>query len=304
VNSPRNYHHCNFGHGTVCTCKSFNPKAEIHGCQGCPDFKESGEDDHARQRHLLFHVMPVAGNDMWRRNCDHLIRNISIFNGRRLCGIVTQSNGEKYEYDPPSAVRSYLADHDFDFFEVPNSLSLREYVTWETLWDGIAYRADSSDIAFRCHTKGVTKPERAAVRLWTDLLYEWLLDYLPAVEASLEDHPVTGVLQKFGRHFTGTRAQWFYSGSFYWVRVRDTFALRGPSKIERRWHGVESWPGVVWPREVAGCLHDPYILHETNAYAEDQMREVIIPFFERWKQTQSGSACPNNGQIHSLNSLS
>jgi hypothetical protein len=237
-----------------------------------------------RRRHLLFHVMPVAGTPIWRLNCDHLIARMRVFTGQRICGIVTASNRCKRPLDPPEAVREYLSPHGFEFIEVPNDYRLREVVTWEPMWDRLD--ATDRDLIFYCHSKGATKPYNPGTvcHSWGRVMYEVLLGYLPAMERLLTTYPIVGLFPQTGRHFANSRSQWHYSGSFYWMRAAEALGRKGPEKIDKTWFGVESWPGLVYPPDEIGCPHDPRETAGLDMYQMESWRDKILPMIARWKQ--------------------
>lgn len=219
------------------------------------------EADQVR-RHLLYHILPVANNGTWQRNLDQLRVRLPLFDGRKVIAICQAdgnvirdetTNRGRFELDPPGAVMEYLEGTGCEFLTVENDPTLREVKTWPALWSRLAEFADTSDVVFYAHAKGVTRPRRLELNdLWTRILYASLLDYWPLVQEALSDHPVAGSFKRVGCPTQGSRAAWVYAGGFYWCRVFE--ALRWASNIESEWYGSESWPGLHF--DGACIFHD------------------------------------------------
>jgi hypothetical protein len=121
VNVPgqvRNWHMCKKGHGTVCPCGA---------CRTCGDYEASEEEDPEPRRHLLFHLLPVAGNGCWQRNLDQLKWRMPLFTGRKVIAVCvsqtftdTNTGRGTFSLDPPEAVAEYLAGTGCEIITVPN----------------------------------------------------------------------------------------------------------------------------------------------------------------------------------------
>src|SRR6185437_13066542 len=236
----RDWRQCEKGHGVICSCMQ---------CRTCVDF----EPDHAeyfgsvKRRHLLYHLLPVAGNGVWQRGIDQLRLRWDLFTGRRIVAIMTGppiktqgSNPRLAELDSPSVVRSYLPSN-CEVIEVQNDPSRWEAASWPHLWSHILHDSDAEDAVLYCHAKGVTRPAIIAhefggtAQNWANLLYTLNLDYWPLVEAQLRRHPIVGAFRKGGHFFQAAgltsagmaASAWHYSGNFWWVRAGD-FRHRWP----------------------------------------------------------------------------
>src|SRR5262245_34596535 len=220
------------------------------GCQTCPDYRVPPNP--RAVRHLLYHVLPVAGNGTWQRNLDQLLARIGHFNGRRVMAISTRRGEQGPPLDPPDAVREYLQGHDVETFSRPNDPKLREVATWKALWARVPWTDDPYHSVFYAHAKGVTHPVNPGVTVhrWATLQYETCLDYLPLVDAALERFPIAG---SFLRHYPLAGSTWHYSGAFFWVRLRDATSER-VRMVPRTWCGNEAWPGQHWPVDQAATL--------------------------------------------------
>lgn len=235
------------------------------------------------RRHLLYHVLPVAGNGTWQRNIDQIKARLPLFNGRKIIAVCTDSDGP-IRLDNPAAVAEMLRDTDCEFIYEPNSRPLREVQTWRPLWAHLEKFADTDDVVFYAHAKGVTRPVNPGVTVheWTRMAYASLLDFWPAVEESLGYFPVTGSFKKVGFGFPGSKSAWHYSGSFFWSRCREVFLDGRWKAIDGREWGNEAWPGLHFSAEQAGCIFKAGTVPSLDMYNGDLVFKSVIPEFREW----------------------
>lgn len=201
-------------------------------------------------RHLLYHVYPVSGNGVWQRNVFELRQRLRLFDGHKTVAIMT---GEGLDH--PSFVMARLPE--CEFIELPNDPKLREVKSWGPLWWSLMPHVYADDVVFYAHTKGVTRPDDPNIRAWTRIMYESLLDYWPVVEEILSRRLIAGSFKCLGRGFAESKSTWHYAGGFYWARVDAALFNDSWRNIDRIWYGSESWPGISYSPEQAGCVfHD------------------------------------------------
>ena len=252
-------------------------------CQGCPDRTAAPPAAPASfapaRRHLLYHVWPVARNGTWQRNLDQLAARLPLFDGRRVIAVATGGGA-----DPPDAVREHLRGAGCEFIEVPNDPGLREVATWRPLWDRLADLADTDDVVFYAHAKGVTRPFNPGVTVheWARILYSSLLDFWPVVDDLLRRHPIAGSFKKIGHGFQGSKSAWHYSGAFFWVRLREALAYSRADTIDGRWWGSEAWPGLHWRPEEAGCVFQEGRVPTLDLYSPDVLFRRVVQEFRDW----------------------
>lgn len=237
------------------------------------------------RRHLLYHLLPVNGNGVWQWNLDQLKTRIELFDGRRVIAVATGMVGGG-TLDTPDAVREYLGDMHCEIVEVPNDPRLREVASWPLLWRRVADLADTDDVVFYGHAKGVTRPWNPGVTVhtWTRLAYASLLDYWPIVARTLGAHPLAGSFLKVGRGFRGSRSIFHYSGSFFWGRLRDLFHGDRLAEVDQNWWGTESWPGRHFTPEQAGCVfHEGKVPH-LDLYNPGYVVSKVLPLFREWSE--------------------
>lgn len=270
--SSKDWRNCNKGHGTVCPCGK---------CHGCKDYENDEPDG---SNHLLMHVMPVKWNNVWQRSIDQVKMRLSMFDGRKVIACVTKSAATTMELDGPDAVREYVHGTGIEVIEVENNKSLREVATWPKLWNVVEQFKNTQDRVFYCHAKGVTRPWNPGVTVhpWARLLWGGNLHSRSMVKHSLEQFPITGMFKKVGWGFGGSKSSWHYSGSFFWIRCEEAFKFDRVRRIDNYWWGNESWPGIHFPPEHAGCLFLEGRVPSLNMYAWNYATQVALPEFEKW----------------------
>jgi hypothetical protein len=209
-------------------------------------------------RNLLYHVCPLAANDVWRQNVRQLLRRIDLFNGRRVIAIATGGNLES-----AGAVETLFADRGCQLLHVTNDPQLREVVTFLPLLEAIA-DADPNQATFYAHTKGnSTAVNMEGARRWRNLMYHALLDRWPECLADLSQDNIALV----GTHFMhwqprrspfptrlDNRYHWIFAGTFFWFRHDRVFASPHWREVPRDRYGAEAWPGQMFPPADGVCV--------------------------------------------------
>jgi len=255
------------------------------------------------QSHILYHVMPLSGESewVWRRHCDWLRSVRHTFNGRLIVGIVTPGQNDAWTYSPPEAVREALCGLGAEFIEAPNDTGggnrkharggKGEGVLFPQML-GALKTSDPDHVAFYGHCKGVTRPQSlpdAAIHKWAVAMFDCLFRNHDQAIAALDTHGVCGSLRMPGGYKDGgpgIGSNWFYSGTFFAIRLADTFA-RNWEKIPTHYGCVEQWPQLNFDRATqAACL---FLDNVHNLYDETYWQTTITPAFEQWKQEHGTS---------------
>lgn len=241
------------------------------------------------KRHLIYHLLPVAGNGVWQRNVNELRARWHLFTGRKIIAVMTggrfkrgKTQGEeqnKFLLVDPLTVERYLPS-DAEVIRIPNDPNLREVTSWEPLWD-MAFRDwDDNDAILYAHAKGVTRQPSPSVAKWTELLYSLALDHMPLTEQLLRRFPIVGSFRRIGKSFAESRSAWHYSGSFFWTRAGDVQQRLANAPIDQRWYGNEAWPGLAYSLAESGVLfksgNADLDLFEPKTWAK------LLPEYEQW----------------------
>jgi hypothetical protein len=260
--------------------------AGVECCRLCPDYAAA-----APPRDLAYYVAPVSGNGVWQRNCAKLLRHWHLFTGRKVIAVATggsvlrdDDRGVKRPcgLDPPDAVRAMFAGGGAEILEIENDPALREAKALVPVFERLESR-EPGRVLFFGHAKGVTRPVNAGVTVhpWADILYDSLLGHWPAVEEVLSRHPLAGSFKKVGHGFQGSASAWHYSGSFCWLRSADLFG-RDWRRVDRRWWGSESYPGLHFSVAEAGVVFHEGRVPSLDLYSMDYLRGTVYPAWERW----------------------
>jgi hypothetical protein len=261
-----------------CTIGKLIPGA--HLCADCNDYVDPLFDpDAGRVRHLLFHLWPVRGSDAWRWHLEQLRARKHLFNGRRICAVVTDGSSE-----PASLVRDLAGDVFDEFLESPNDPARREVATFEALFLRVQSTAPGEAILW-AHSKGVGRNKHPTVRRWTEALYATYCDHWPFVQGLLRQFPVVGAFKKLGCGFEWgqSASTWHYSGSWCWYRSADLFRKPDWRKIDQFWGGIEPYPSLHFPAEEAGCLFWEAAVPAMNLYDAAYWDGTVAPALERWR---------------------
>ncbi len=265
---------CEAGKGVVCRCD----------CNDRCDRFEPDEPDQVppvRRRHLVYHLLPVTGNGSWQRGVDQLRARWGLFTGSKVIAITVGTAGA-HKLDSPDAVREYLPS-DCEVIEVCNDPTLREVVSWIPLWERVLSNASGDDAILYAHAKAVTRQVDPgnSCQWWTSLAYTLHLDHWPVVARQLSRFPITGAFKKLGHGFSASPSSWHYSGTFFWVRSGD-FRDRLWRDVEQTWFGTESWPGLAYHSDEAGCLFLTGTVENLDLYSPDYWTATVRPRYAEW----------------------
>ncbi len=247
-------------------------------CKDCPSFQSPISTE---TKNLLYYLFPISGNGIWQRNLDQLLSRINIFNGKKIVAVSRKSFNTTQTLDHPDCVREYLSGYDVEVLELDNSPKLREVSSWVLLWNQLV---NQPGITLWAHAKGVTRPVNrgTSIHSWSDILYHTSLDYMRLVEQQLSQYPITGSFKKVGKGFKGSKSAFHYSGGFYWLRNFDFFS-RSWFNIDKVWWGTESFPGVHYSVEEAGCLFLEGKVPSLDLYNLKYLNNFVIPELDKWK---------------------
>lgn len=219
------------------------------------------------RRHLLCHIYP-QWSGKWLETVKGLLQRWKLFDGRRVVAIATG-----VECDSPRLVREAFGDDPPEFIELRNVPSLREAASFRQLLE----RVDGEEgITLYLHGKGSTHGHDSSIcHEWREVMLSVCLDHPTLVDCLLTRYPIVGPFKRYNC----LTVPWHYSGSHYWFRNRDVFS-RDWQRIEQLWFGVETWPGIQFASEEAGCL---FCDHAGDLYDEGYWQDTVRPGFRHWQ---------------------
>ena len=273
---------------SVATLPKPSPKKEKYWRSGKPPANPSGPpietvDLSNATRHLTFHVYPVAGYGAWQWNCDQLLKNAKLFNGRRIISVATDK-----ATDSADDVRKYLADFTDEVIEFPNSAKLREVVSWVPMLSKLESLNSPNDVTFSCHAKCVrhrlnpdTAETGSTIFNWAQAMWDTCGNW-DVVRPLLESHATVGSFRRFGSHPSTVNSfgDWHYSGTFYWWRNRDAFR-RDWKRFPQTFFGTEAWPGILFNKDEAAVIVGDNV---NDLYVLKYWQEEIQPMVDEWRQ--------------------
>lgn len=250
------------------------------------------------QSHIIYHIMPLAGETewVWRRHCKWLREVRHNFNGRLIVGIVTPGAGDAWHYCPPVSVMQELEGLNAEFIEAPNdtgNAKNRKRVR-QGIGEGVLFPKmlemlstdDPDQVAFYGHCKGVSRPQAApdsASHIWAEAMFETVFRNHDAAVAALDTHGVCGSFRMPGGYRDGgpgIGSNWFYSGTFFGMRLVDTFRRRW-QYMPTHYGCVEQWPRLNFDKTTqSACL---FFDNVNNLYDDTYWQTTITPAFEKWK---------------------
>lgn len=203
---------------------------------------------------LIYHVGPIGESYKW--NIDQLLKRIHIFRGQKIVAVA-----QGYGFDDFEIVKS-LFPKDVVILPFENNPIIRETATFKPLLNQLT--ANTNEATFYGHTKGITRGKSEAVKLWTEALYKYNLDNVPAVQAMLKKFPVAGCYKRYGKFpKMPQNSVAHYSGTFFWFRNQALFSKPAWEKIHLSRYGTEAYLGTLFKEGEMGCLfaddiRDPY----------------------------------------------
>jgi len=184
---------------------------------------------------------------------------------RHLFGlkIATVTNSDK---DICDLVTQVLVNWGFKVFTVENSPLRETAAFFEHSLPYLLEKADSEDLLYYCHSKGVTYlPESEtgkAVNIWTDLLIKKTLE--EPIPFEDKRYSAFGTL-KIGGSFLPDKLgeQFSYIGTYFWIRISKLISRTFDYSVSKFY--LESLPGQVMSFE-EGYSIPPTITKKDNPY--------------------------------------
>jgi len=228
---------------------------------------------------LMYHIYPIG--DKWMWNLDQLLERISLFNGRKIIGIVVDEKSAT-----PDEVRKYIGSNANEYLIYENHSSQHEMRSFEDQLKELETN-DPNHITFRAHAKGVsnftvkhTRKNKKSDHIidWVEMLYTTNLDNFDLVKEHLTESAMTGSCRKFGQ-FKNDMNKATYSGSFYWFRNCHVFAREWKPKHVKRW-ACEEWPGSLFSKDDTRCL---FLDNVQRLYSAEYWNQKVLPQYKTWK---------------------
>ncbi len=202
-------------------------------------------------RNLIYHVCPLASNDLWRHNVRQLLGRIDVFNGRRIVAINVGDGMES-----PAEVHRAFEGEDYEFFYHENNPQLREVATFRPLLERIA-NVNRDEATFYAHTKGnSTAGSVEGATYWRNGAYHHLLDRAAECSTWLKQFPAVGIHKMtwvaadkdFSPYPSRLRhGRWMFAGTFFWFRNDIIFGHSRCLEVPADRYGAEAYLSGLLP---------------------------------------------------------
>ncbi|MCA9058611.1 MAG: FkbM family methyltransferase, partial [Planctomycetaceae bacterium] len=235
--------------------------------------------DWSPTRHLVFHVYPVG--ELWKWNLDELLRHWSIFDGRKVIGIVHDSSSAT-----PEEVQEYLSGRNCEWVVKSNVPMGKPYCCEsQTFYEMVDLLGGEDDLVYYAHAKGVTSRQASAeiARRWVTEMHHACLDRCDEAFDELRYHGA------YGAFLTDHRPRPVISGTFFWFRLGDALR-RNWRKLRSGYPAIEQWPTDVFPDNV-GCRFDLRNDARISALYSPDAWSLIESRVQRETDVQRMAAC-------------
>jgi hypothetical protein len=231
---------------------TLQPVPSMQTCGTCSDYSPR-QFAPITTRNCIYHVCPLAENDVWRRNVRQLLKRQQVFNGKKVVAIACGPGME-----PPAVVKAEFAGSGFEFLELPNDPELREVATFLPLLEAVA-NTNENEATWFAHTKGnSTTGNREGAMRWRNAMYHHLLDRADECLERLREHAAAGTHKMiYGRperapYPNGFRhGIWMFAGTFFWFRHDQVFTHPKWRDVPCNRYGAEAWlSGLFAPDDV------------------------------------------------------
>lgn len=201
-------------------------------------------------RHLMFHIYPLRGKEWnWHKHIERIREHRAKFNGKVVIGVGVDEQTATIE----EVQRLFDGIHVDHWLRADNN-KLAETLTHVEMLT-LLQTDDPNAIIFRGHTKGVTKTEDAVEQKWADILWAVNID-LASVEDALASHLTCGAMRSQTPLVVEKPGDFFFAGSYYWMRAKEVFERDWTWKERNRWI-VEYVPCHLFTFAESACIfHD------------------------------------------------
>jgi hypothetical protein len=230
------------------------------------------------KRHLIYHVCPLKGNDIWLKNLDQLAKRWSAFDGTKNFAVVQGEGLHDEDVVFGELAGRGMEDGQTLHVTAPNDKRLREVATFMPLLETIR---GLDGCAFYAHTKGnSTKDGVAGATRWRNAMYHHLLGKASECTRRLEDGASMVGTNKMlwtspTEHERRTlprptlrkspyptrldnKFQWMFAGTFFWFRLDRVFSNPRWKDVANDRYGAEAWPGQMFPHDECHSMWDPF----------------------------------------------
>lgn len=225
-------------------------------------------------RHLMFHLYPLRSKEWnWNWHIEQIRKHQDKFNGKIVIGVGVDSKTVTME-----EVKALFDGVRVDHWLRAENNKLAETLTHVEMLT-LLQTDDPNAIIFRAHSKGVTKPRDAVEQKWAEIMWAANMD-LSSIEDALASHGTCGVMRSQTPLVKKKPGDFFFAGSFYWMRAKEVFERDWAWKEDNRWI-VEYVPSHLFSFAESACIfHD---LVPSSVLNQAYFAEHVDPEFAAWE---------------------
>lgn len=182
----------------------------------------------------------------------------------------------KEQQDPIAFLSRYLDVHKIRVFTVPNNPRVGEATTFHALLARIT-NDDNNDYVLYAHSKGLGHPhDSKGVFYWTVMLY--LYNIMKMDHVLYSESSMAGCFISETQFDLLKRANWHFSGSFYWFRP-SALALTNLKQEASDYYVSEKFPSRVCPCLTTGSIVELCRAPDNASLYSETFYQTYFPFF-------------------------
>jgi hypothetical protein len=245
----------------------------------CPLGKWSAYRDEYRPlvnptRSLMFHLYPLRGKEWcWHWHIEQIRKYQDKFNGKIVIGVGVDNKTATME-EVQSLFNGIRVDHWLraDNNKLAETLTHVEMLT-------LLKTDEPNAVIFRAHAKAVTHQRDSVENAWAEIMWAANMD-LASVEDALASHGTCGVMRSQTPLVKKKPGDFFFAGSFYWMRAKEVFERDWRAKEMTRWW-VEFVPCHLFSFAESACIfHD---LVPSSVLDHAYFAKHVEPEWAAWK---------------------
>lgn len=234
-----------------------------------PLFQQFYKRPSITRTNMLYHVCPIASNNVWRLNIQQMRRRLYVFTGRKIVAVARDDG-----LLPVEDVRREFNDDSIQYITVPNDRELREVASFLPLLEMVE-STNPVEATFYAHTKGnSTKDDALGAEMWRNAMYHHLLDHANVCLDLLLSHPCVGTHKMawepgtYGPFPGGENrpslwgCEWMFAGTFFWFRNSDVFGRPDWQNVPQDRYGAEAWLGKMFEMKQGATVFQPWSASE------------------------------------------
>lgn len=225
-------------------------------------------------RSLMFHLYPLKGREWnWHWHIEQIRKHQHKFNGKIVIGVGVDAKTATMDQ-----VQALFDGIRVDHWLRADNNKLAETLTHVEMLT-LLKTDDPNAVILRAHTKGVTHQRDSVEQKWAEILWDGNMD-LPSVDDALASHLTCGVMRSQTPLVRKKPGDYFFAGSFYWMRAKEVFEREWQWKEANRWI-VEYVPAHLFSFAESACIfHD---LVPSSVLNHDYFAEHVEPEWASWK---------------------